>query len=116
MLVVDDEEMVRRMAKIALERSGFTVLTAEDGRQAVARYRDAADRIAAVLLDLSMPDLAGEEVYRELRRIRSDVKVIFSSGYDARQAGDPLFAGAAFLHKPYRPQELVARVKEALEE
>ncbi len=112
-LVVDDEEMVRRLARMALERSGFSVLTAADGRQGVEAFRAGADRVAVVLLDLTMPELSGEEVYRELRRIRPGVKVIFSSGYDQRTG--PLLEDAAFLRKPYRPQDLVARVKKVLE-
>ena len=116
-LVVDDEEAVRIATKRMLEKLGFTVLTAEDGRAALEVFRGRADEIVAVLLDLTMPHLDGEETFRELRRIRPDVRVILSSGYNEQETTDR-FAGkglAGFLQKPYRVRQLGRKIRQVLE-
>jgi two-component system cell cycle sensor histidine kinase/response regulator CckA len=115
-LVVDDEEDVRSVAEMALERSGFTVLTASDGREALEVFGAHRDEIDAVLLDLTMPELSGEEVFRKLRRIRADVRVILSSGY-VEQDATARFDGmglAGFIQKPYLLPALVGKVREVL--
>ena len=78
-LLVDDEESVRIMGTRMLERVGFEVLAASDGREALEIYRARPDDIALVLLDLTMPDLDGEETFRELRRI-----CLLYTSFDAR--------------------------------
>lgn len=108
-LLVDDEESVRTMGNRMLERNGFRVLTAADGREALEIYRARRDEIALVLLDLTMPDLDGEETFHELRRIDPNVRVVMSSGYTEseiipRFAGQPL---AGFLQKPYSTAALM---------
>ena len=116
-LVVDDEETVRIATKMMLEKLGFTVLTAQDGRDALEVFRGRVDEIVAVLLDLTMPRLDGEETFRELRRIRPDVRVILSSGYNEQETTDR-FAGkglAGFLQKPYRVRQLAEKVRQVLE-
>jgi PAS domain S-box-containing protein len=115
-LVVDDEEAIREVGTLMLEQAGFGVITACDGAEAVGVYRDRADEIACVLLDLTMPRLGGEETYRELKQIRDDVCVVLSSGYSELEVGER-FEGqgiAGFVQKPYLAVELVARVREAI--
>jgi two-component system cell cycle sensor histidine kinase/response regulator CckA len=115
-LVVDDEEHVRRVAARILRRMGFEVLTAEDGREAVAIFRSYADEIELVLLDMMMPRMGGERTFTELRRIRSDVRVLLSSGYNEQEAV-VRFVGrglAGFIQKPYSRVELERVVREAL--
>ncbi len=116
-LVVDDELMVRSLAKRVLERFGFRVMTAEDGLQALEIFRPHASEIVAVLLDVTMPNLDGAETFREMRRLRPDVRVIMSSGYDECEATRKVAPEglAGFLHKPYMPMDLIARVHEVLE-
>ena len=116
-LVVDDEETVRIATKMMLEKLGFTVLTAEDGRAALEVFRSRVDEIVAVLLDLTMPHLDGEETFRELRRIRPDVRVILSSGYNEQETTNR-FAGkglAGFLQKPYGIRPLGEKMRQVLE-
>ena len=116
-LVVDDETAVRDLAKEIFESSGFKVLTANDGRQGVQTFRTHADEIAAVLLDLTMPHMDGEEAFREMRRIRADIRVILSSGYNEQDATHR-FAGkglAGFIQKPYRVDELITSLRKVLE-
>ncbi len=104
-LVVDDEEDVRDLAQEVLERIGFEVLTAVDGREGVGIFKENSDKIDVVLLDMTMPRMNGAEAFEKMRAIRNDVRVILSSGYtedevtiDFTRQG---FAG--FLQKPYRP-------------
>ena len=116
-LVIDDEEVVRSTARAALERLGYEVLAASDGRQGVAAFRDCAGRIGAVLLDMTMPIMSGEETFRELRLIRPDVQVILSSGFNEVEAirnfnGKGL---AGFLQKPYTAARLTQAVRAALD-
>ncbi len=117
-LVVDDEETVRNIAKRMLEKIGFTVLTAADGREAVEVFGEHPDEIATVLLDMTMPHLNGEETFRELRRIRPEVRVILSSGYNEQEATNR-FTGkglAGFIQKPYEYSKLVAEFRGVLGE
>ena len=115
-LVIDDEPSVRDVARAILERAGFDVLVAASGREGLERFRAGADRIVAVLLDMTMPDLAGEEVFAELRSIRPDVPVILSSGYNEQDATRRFApAGlAGFIQKPYLPADLLSKVRVAL--
>jgi DNA-binding response OmpR family regulator len=99
-----------------LERWGFEVVVAEDGREAVDKFRAHTDSIALVILDLTMPHMDGEACYRELRKIQPNVRVILSSGYNEQDVVNR-FAGkglAGFVQKPYTSAELLARVREAL--
>ncbi len=116
-LVVDDEAMVRDTARLMLEALGFDVLLAVDGEEGIARYRDRADDIQVVVLDLTMPNLPGDLAFAELRRIRPDVRVVLSSGYSEQDATDR-FAGkglAGFIQKPYSPRSLAEVLRGVLE-
>jgi CheY-like chemotaxis protein len=117
-LVVDDEEVVRRTAQAALERYGYSVLVARNGREAIEVFQKQPDRIRLVLLDMTMPVMSGEEAVQHLKEIRSDIPVIASSGYNQvvairRFAGKPL---AGFIQKPYSSAQLAERVKATLQE
>jgi PAS domain S-box-containing protein len=117
LLVVDDEESVRTVARLILEKAGYDVLTACDGREAEEVYREQTGRIRLVLLDMTMPHRDGAETYSRLRRIDPGVKVILTSGYSESDA-TARFSGkglAGFIQKPYTPGELVGLVREALE-
>jgi PAS domain S-box-containing protein len=115
-LVVDDDESVRTLAQLGLEEAGFDVLVAGDGREGVRVFQQHADEIRAVVLDMTMPHMGGEETFRELRRIRPEVRVILSSGYN-EQSVTNRFVGkglAGFIQKPYRPSALTAKLRELL--
>jgi CheY-like chemotaxis protein len=116
-LVVDDEEAVRTVARRILERFGFEVITAADGQEGVDVFQQHADRIVAVLLDVTMPVMDGEQAYRELRLIKPDVRVVLSSGFSEQDA-TTRFAGkglAGFIQKPYRATALVELLQSVLE-
>ncbi len=115
-LVVDDEEMVRRVAAATLESVGYSVLTASDGSDAVEVFRRRGEEIDAVLLDMTMPRMGGEEACREIRRLRPDAKIIVASGFSEQEAAQR-FAGEdvdGFLQKPFRPNALMEKVRRLL--
>jgi len=117
-LVVDDESGVRDLARAILENSGFTVLTACDGGDAIRIFRRHAGEVVAIVLDLTMPAMTGEEAATELQRIRAGVPIILSSGYSEQEVAGR-FAGkglAGFLQKPYEPAALTEALLRALEQ
>ena len=115
-LVIDDEEIVRRTAQATLKRFGYEVVVAEDGRQGLDAFRRLADRVDVVLLDMTMPVMSGEETFRKLRGIRPDIKVILSSGYNEAEAIRN-FSGkglAGFVQKPYTSARLAEAISSVL--
>jgi PAS domain S-box-containing protein len=115
-LVVDDEEMVRKVAAMILKEAGYDVLLAGDGVEALELVRRHGDDIVCVVLDMMMPRMGGEETFTEMRRLRPDIKVLLSSGYNEQTATNR-FAGkglAGFIQKPYTMQVLLAKVAELL--
>jgi len=114
-LVADDEAVVRRTARRALERAGHAVLEAADGHEAVALFGVHAGRVSCVLLDLTMPGLGGEAALTAIRALRADVPVVLTSGWADRDEASVTgeHAGIRFLPKPFGPSELVAAVRAA---
>lgn len=115
-LVVDDEEGVRNVARRIFEREGFRVLLASDGAEGVEVFRAHHQDVCAVLLDVTMPRMGGEAAFAEMRRIRGDVRVLLTSGYSEQEA-TARFAGhglAGFVEKPFHPQGLVAKLRGVL--
>jgi CheY-like chemotaxis protein len=112
-LLVDDEETVRGIGAEMLKELGFSVITAEDGRDAVEKFKSAPD-IAFVILDLTMPHIDGEQCFRELRQLKSDIKVIMSSGFNEQEVTQK-FVGkglAGFIQKPYKLSVLRKAIQE----
>jgi CheY-like chemotaxis protein len=117
-LVVDDEKTVRDFVRAALEKFGYRVLTAANGREAVRLVEQDPGAADAVLLDLRMPVLGGEDAIDALRAARPDVKVVLMSGYGEMEAAR-LYNGkgvAAFLQKPFTASRLAEQVKAVLSE
>jgi CheY-like chemotaxis protein len=115
-LVVDDEALVRMLARRMLESAGLSVLTADGWREAVRLLGEHRDEVGCVLLDLTMPDLDGAEPLRELRRICADLPAVLSSGYN-EEAATEQFAGvelSGFVQKPYESEVLLAEIRRAL--
>ncbi len=116
-LLADDEETIRALGKLMLERLGFAVLVACDGREAVELFLEHHDEITAVLLDLTMPHLNGEEAYRAMREAQPAVRVVLCSGYSEAEIA-ARFAGkgtSGFLQKPYTLATLRRKLEKALE-
>jgi CheY-like chemotaxis protein len=116
-LVVDDEEVVRSIAKRMLEHLGFDVICVADGEAAAELLRDPATVVCCVLLDLTMPKMDGEETFLEIRRCRPGLPVILTSGYNEQDVVQR-FAGkglAAFLQKPFQMETFRTRLRTVLE-
>lgn len=115
-LLVDDQEMVRKMGRTMLGRLGFEVITAKDGAEAVETFRERAGDICLVLTDLTMPRMNGWETLAALRKIRPDIPVILTSGYDEAQAsiGDHADRPDAYLYKPYQKKTLLETLRKVL--
>ena len=116
-LLVDDEESVLSVGKRFVEKKGFEVLTAADGREGLEVFREHANAIVCVILDLTMPHMDGEAAYREIRRIRKDTPIIMASGYNEQEITQR-FVGkglAGFIQKPYQSRDLWIKLREVLE-
>ncbi|MFH1843478.1 MAG: PocR ligand-binding domain-containing protein [bacterium] len=115
-LVVDDESYIRTLSKRMLEKLGFSVLTATDGLDALAVFRDRPEDISCVILDLTMPNLGGVETFQKLRQSRPDIKVLLTSGYTEQEATmrfvDKGLSG--FIQKPYQIDTLLGKLREIL--
>jgi len=103
-LVVDDEEPIRRMVCLVLQSHGHTVLAAPDGRRALETL--AGDKIDLLISDVTMPHMTGRELAATVRRSHPGVPVLLMSGSE-RPDGYP------FLAKPFRPHSLIAAVDSA---
>lgn len=116
-LVAEDEEIVRNYLRDILRRAGYTVITASDGAEAMARFRQNADGISLVISDVVMPKKNGREIFDEICRIRSDVRFVFISGYTA----DVIIRkgifdkGVDFVTKPFMKNDILHKVREVLD-
>lgn len=116
-LLVEDEEGIRRSAGRILSRFGYNVLLAADGEEALALYRQHRANIHLVISDVVMPRLGGTQLYQELHREPDPPKFILTSGYAARDVGDRAVLDLAgpLLQKPWNVDELLRRVRQALD-
>src|SRR5579884_2208265 len=111
-LIIDDEEAIRLLGKKILEHKGYRVLTVGDGRESLEIFSQRKEEVDLVILDLMMPHLSGEEILRQLLQIGPTLKVIVSSGH--RTDPSACLSNVTYLPKPYRPDELLRTVAEAL--
>lgn len=113
-LVVDDEPVVLRFTKRALEKFGFDVTCAESGVVALQKYEAAPFDL--VLLDMTMPTMSGEQTFNALRKFDPGVRTILMSGYNAIEATRRFTSAglAGFIEKPYSARKLAAKVEEVL--
>jgi PAS domain S-box-containing protein len=115
-LVVDDEEIVRRVSVNMMEALGFETLVASDGEEALSIFREHVDKIALVVLDYGMPGMDGVSVFQELRHIKQDIKVLLASAFSAEEVSER-FDGlglSGFIHKPFNLQSLASEVQRVL--
>ncbi|HMK39376.1 MAG TPA: PAS domain S-box protein, partial [Bacteroidota bacterium] len=116
LLVVDDEEEVRELAMEFALDLGLTTLSAADGEEALRLYEDHQAEISCVLLDLTMPKMNGVETFARLRKIRPDVRVLLSSGYNEHEVVQryALTGLSGFIQKPYRLDTLREKIMEII--
>jgi PAS domain S-box-containing protein len=108
-LIIEDEDTLRLAIREMLHTRGFSVMEARDGRLGLDLFREHSKEIDLVLLDLTLPDISGQEILQELRRMRPDLKVILMTGYGRGQALDIVGGHQqwGFIRKPFQFNELL---------
>ena len=116
-LVVEDDQSIRKLAVEILDRYGYSVISAGDGEEALRVAGAHEGEISLLLTDVVMPRIGGRELYERIRQQRPEIKVLYMSGYtdNAIVHQGVLGPGTAFLQKPYTPISLARKVKEVLE-
>jgi two-component system cell cycle sensor histidine kinase/response regulator CckA len=113
-LLVEDEDMVRSVAERALTRQGYTVLTASDGEQGLARLNQ-AESVDLLISDVVMPGMDGPAMVRAVRATHPDLPVLFMSGYAEEQLRNSIdIANVAFLPKPFSVNQLAEAARDVL--
>jgi two-component system, cell cycle sensor histidine kinase and response regulator CckA len=116
-LLVEDEDSVRRLLGYILRSRGYQVLDASGGDEALSIFAERGDSVHLLLTDMVMPKMTGRELAERLRHIRPDLKVVYMSGYtdEVLVRTGALSPGMSFLQKPLRPDTLTATVRAALD-
>ncbi len=116
-VVAEDDERVRRTTVRTLKGLGYDVLEAPDARQCIDLVRAHDGPIALLVSDVIMPGMHGRELFEAVRQLRTDLKVLFMSGYPNLVVGgkDDLGPGFPFIQKPFARRELAAKVREVID-
>lgn len=117
-LLVDDEPDLRELGQGILQLSGYSVLTASDGEEALEIYKRQRENISLIILDMMMPRMGGRQCLFELRKIDANVKVLISSGVDSGVVGDTngKIEGCVLVKKPFDLSEFLVAVRQTLEQ
>lgn len=113
-LVAEDEDRIRNLVSDVLQLNGYTVLSARDGREALATAESHQGPIQLLITDLVMPQMGGRELAESIRPLRPETRVLFISGYSDRKTTS-LPEGADFLDKPFSPETLVRKLRQLLD-
>jgi CheY-like chemotaxis protein len=115
-LLVEDEEYVYEVSMLMLQRLGYTVLGAKSGAEAVDIFKSNMESIDLVLLDLVMPDMDGANTFDILKKIKFDVNVLLSTGYDENETVEMLMAAGCkgCVQKPFTMEKLMIKLSEIM--
>jgi len=114
-LLVEDEELVRRAVTQILDRAGYRTITAANGLEAIGVLREQERPVHLVLLDVVMPELGGPETWERMRGMREGLRVLFMSGYADEQYRRRLPPDAELIEKPFRPEDLLTLIRKTLD-
>ena len=116
-LLVDDEEGPIEVEKLMLKELGYSVITAENGMEAIDIYAKNSDKVDLVALDMIMPEMSGKATYEALKKINPAVRVLLVSGYSTNKQTEELFelGCKGFIQKPFDIMELSQKLREVLE-
>ena len=116
-LVVEDDAEVQALVRIILQKNGYTVVEAGNGKDAIDKFREMGNSIHAVLTDVVMPHMGGQEAVRQIRQLRPDVVALFMTGYteDFVKLNETLGERMAILQKPLRAEELLGQLRKSLD-
>jgi CheY-like chemotaxis protein len=115
-LVVEDDDAIRRMTREFLTIKGYTVMEARSGAEAIEFLGNHPEPIDLVLTDVMMPGMKGRELGERLAELRTGIKILYMSAHtgDTVMEQDMLAPGTAFIEKPFSPEELASKVREVL--
>jgi two-component system cell cycle sensor histidine kinase/response regulator CckA len=112
-LLIDDDEMVVDVGELILNNSGYDVVIAKSGKEAIDVYKENHNRIDMVILDMILPDMDGGDTYDRLKEINPGIKVLLASGYDKDYQGrDTMARGCdGFIQKPFNMNDLLEKIR-----
>jgi DNA-binding response OmpR family regulator len=116
-IIVEDELQVRKSMKLILQDNGYKTIEAENGEDAVRKFKENKDTVSLILLDVIIPVKNGKETYEEIKGIEPGVKVIFMSGYtdEIISSKGILEEGLNLISKPINPATLMRKIRELLD-
>ena len=116
-LIAEDHEGLRDLARETLEGLGYSVITANDGEAAVREFENHCDQIDLLLFDVVLPKMNGPKAYASISRLKPDIPVIFATGYsaDISLLQEAQHQGLMVLQKPYDPRDLARRIRDTLD-
>ena len=114
-LIVDDDEAVLELTGEFLGRAGRESQSAASGQQAIELFQKGIAEIGVVILDLTMPDIDGREVFEAIRRLRPDIPVVLATGLSPNRLAESFSdeSRVCFLQKPYEPEQLLEAIRSA---
>jgi DNA-binding NtrC family response regulator len=116
-LLIEDEEALKEMVHLMLESKGYKVFTAQDGKEAIRVYKEHKEEINIVLTDMGLPAMIGTEVFKKLKELNPNVRVILASGFFEPDIKPELYKSGVkgFIQKPYSPDEVLRKLREVLD-
>ena len=114
--LIDDDDMIVDVGEQILNNSGYDVVSAKSGKEAIEVYKENHSRIDMVILDMILPDMGGGDTYDRLKEINPGVKVLLASGYDIDYQGREIMERGCdgFIQKPFNMSELLEKMREIL--
>jgi DNA-binding response OmpR family regulator len=115
-LVIDDDDMVADICREILQRSGYDVVIARSGKEAIDVFKENQNGIDMVILDMILPDMSGRDIYDRLKIVNPDLNVLFVSGYDLDAQMEDIMecGGDGFIQKPFNMDTLLEKTREIL--
>jgi two-component system, cell cycle sensor histidine kinase and response regulator CckA len=115
-LLVEDDLEIATLYQLILEARGYRVINAVDGEDGISKFIENKDQIQLVVTDVLMPKKNGNELYEEIKRMKSSIKVIFTSAHSNEITKELKRGSLAYLQKPYSPENLLEKIRELLDE
>jgi DNA-binding response OmpR family regulator len=115
-LLIEDDSVIRDLYKKILEFNGYNVIEAVDGEDGIAKFLEHQNKIRLLVSDVVMPNKNGKEAYFEIKKLKKDVRVIFTSAHNNEATKSLKGAGLIYMQKPFSPEDLLLKIKEVLAE
>ena len=111
--LIDDDDMIADVSEMILKNSGYDVVSAKSGKEAIEVYKENHSRIDVVILDMILPDMGGGDTYDRLKEINPGIKALLASGYDIDYQGRDIMERGCdgFIQKPFNMNELLEKIR-----